>query len=70
MRKGDLGMAGSAGTCCFGPFIGSSGTKHGVGEIAEEMNQGVGLVGGLFALSEKYPNLSADLTTPLHEGAG
>ena len=38
----------------------ASGTKHGVGEIAEEMNQGVGLVGGLFALSEKYPNLSAD----------
>ena len=24
------------------------------------MNQGAGLVGGLFALSEKYPNLSAD----------
>ena len=39
---------------------GASGTKHGVGEIAEEMNQGAGLVGGLFALSEKYPNLSAD----------
>ena len=38
----------------------ASGTKHGVGEIAEEMNQGVGLVGRLFALSEKYPNLSAD----------
>ena len=37
----------------------ASGTKHGVGE-AEEMNQGVGLVGRLFALSEKYPNLSAD----------
>ena len=39
---------------------GASGTKHGAGEIAEEMNQGAGLVGGLFALSEKYPNLSAD----------
>ena len=38
----------------------ASGTKHGVGEIGEEMNQGAGLVGGLFALSEKYPNLSAD----------
>ena len=37
-----------------------SGTRHGVGEIGEEMNQGAGLVGGLFALSEKYPNLSAD----------
>ena len=37
-----------------------SETKHGVGEIGEEMNQGAGLVGGLFALSEKYPNLSAD----------
>ena len=30
------------------------------GEMGEEINQGAGLVGGLFALSEKYPNLSAD----------
>ena len=30
------------------------------GEIGEEISQGAGLVGGLFALSEKYPNLSAD----------
>jgi hypothetical protein len=29
-------------------------------EVGEEINQGAGLVGGLFALSEKYPNLSAD----------
>mgnify|MGYP002883763440 FL=1 len=29
-------------------------------EMGEEINQGAGLVGGLFALSEKYPNLSAD----------
>ena len=38
----------------------ASETKYGAGEIGEEMNQGAGLVGGLFALSEKYPNLSAD----------
>ena len=37
-----------------------SGTRSGVGEIGEEMNQGVGLVAGLFALSENYPNLRAD----------
>ena len=37
-----------------------SGTRSGVGEIGEEMNQGVGLVVGLFALSENYPNLRAD----------
>ena len=30
------------------------------GEIGEEINQAAGMVGGLFALSEKYPNLSAD----------
>ena len=29
-------------------------------EIGEEINKGFGLVGGLFALSENHPNLSAD----------
>jgi hypothetical protein len=38
----------------------ASGTGREAGEIGEEMSQGAGLVGGLFALSEKYPNLSAD----------
>ncbi|MBP04048.1 MAG: hypothetical protein CMA72_04610 [Euryarchaeota archaeon] len=36
------------------------GTGRGAGEIGEEMNQGAGLVGGLFALAESYPNLGAD----------
>lgn len=30
------------------------------GEVGEEINQGSGLVGGLFALSENHPNVSAD----------
>jgi hypothetical protein len=38
----------------------ASGTGREAGEIGEEISQGAGLVGGLFALSEKYPNLSAD----------
>ena len=40
----------------------SSGNLAGreAGEMGEEISQGAGLVGGLFALSEKYPNLSAD----------
>ena len=30
------------------------------GEIGEEISQGIGLLGGLFALTESYPNLGAD----------
>ena len=36
------------------------GTGRASGEIGEEINQGIGLVGGLFALAESYPNLGAD----------
>ena len=39
---------------------GVGGAGRGAGEIGEEINQGAGLVGGLFALAENYPNLSAD----------
>ena len=39
---------------------GVGGAGRGAGEIGEEINQAAGMVGGLFALSEKYPNLSAD----------
>ena len=36
------------------------GTGRASGEIGEEIKQGTGLVGGLFALAESYPNLGAD----------
>lgn len=35
-------------------------TDREAGEMGEEINQGAGLIGGLFALSEKYPNLHVD----------
>ena len=40
----------------------SAGNRTGreAGEMGEEINQGADMVSGLFALSEKYPNLSAD----------
>lgn len=39
---------------------GASGTSREAGEVAEKINQGAGLVRGLFVLSENYPDLSAD----------
>ena len=37
-----------------------SGSDRGAGEMVEEINEGAGLVGGFFALSENYPNLNTD----------
>ena len=39
---------------------GSNGTSRDTADLGEGINQGAGLVGGLFVLSENYPNLSAD----------
>ena len=39
---------------------GATETRFGAGEVGEEINRGASLVGGLFALSENYPDLSAD----------
>ena len=39
---------------------GAKGTSSDTADLGEEINQGAGLVGDLFVLSENYPNLSAD----------
>jgi LemA protein len=39
---------------------GANGTSREAGEVAEKINQGAGLIRGLFVLSENYPDLSAD----------
>ena len=39
---------------------GANGTSREAGEVAETINQGAGLIRGLFVLSENYPDLSAD----------
>jgi len=39
---------------------GVTGAGSQTGEVGEEINRGSGLVDGLFALSENYPNLSTD----------
>jgi len=38
----------------------TSGRGREVGELGEKINQGTGLVDGLFVLAENYPNLTAD----------
>ena len=39
---------------------GAKGTSSDTADLGEGINQGAGLVGDLFVLSENYPNLSAD----------
>ncbi len=48
---------------------GSNGTSRDTADLGEGINQGAGLVRGLFVLSENYPNLSADQNYgSFHEG--